>query len=77
MITFNHDDFLGDVAYIVENEVLLYAIDREIAQNENVQVQNEARVDRIRLKCNGCAQNEVHLKSGEVFTTDLLVSNFG
>lgn len=74
LITFNHDNFLGDVAYIVENDVLLYAIEKEIEKNSNVVVQNNSKIDKVRLQRDGEKQNVVHLKNGDIFTSELLVS---
>lgn len=65
---------MGDVAYIIENDVLLYAIEKEIAQNPNVTMLNDSRIDRVRLACEGHSSNRVYLKSGEVFSAELLVS---
>lgn len=73
LIQFNDDEFLSSVAYIVENEVLLYAIDKEIAKNPNIEIKNESKIEKVNLQCNGAPCNEVHLKSGEMFTSTLLV----
>lgn len=74
LITFNRDNFEGDVAFIVENDVLLYAIEREIAKNPNVTIRNESKIENVRLSCDGRPHNEVVLKSGEIITSELLVS---
>lgn len=74
LITFNRPDFIDDVAYIVENDVLLHAIEKEIEQNVNVTIQNDSRIDGVRLACDGHSSNKVYLKSGEVFSAELLVS---
>lgn len=75
LITFNRDNFEGDVAFIVENDVLLYAIEREIAKNPNVTIRNESKIENVRLSCDGGRpHNEVVLKSGEIITSELLVS---
>lgn len=74
MITFNREDFIEDVAYIVENDVLLHAVEKEIAKSTNVTIQNDSRIDRVRLSCDGHANNRVYLQSGEVLSADLLVS---
>lgn len=74
LITFNRADFVGDVAYIVENDVLLYAIEKEIRKSANVTIQNNSRIEQVRLACDGHYNNKVYLKSGEVFSAELLVS---
>lgn len=74
LIQFNDDEFVASVAYVVENEVLLYAIDKEIEKNSNVEIRNDSRIEKVNLQCNGAPCNEVHLKSGEMYTSTLLVS---
>lgn len=74
LITFNRDNFAGDVAYIVENDVLLYAIVKEIEKNPNVIIQNNAKIDQVRLQRDGRPRNMVYLKSGESYSAELLVS---
>lgn len=64
---------MASVAYIVENEVLLHAIENEIMKNSNVDIRNDSRIEKVHLQCNGSECNEVHLKSGETFTSELLV----
>lgn len=76
LITFNRPDFAGDVAYIVENDVLLYAIEKEIRKNPNVTIQNNSNIEQVRLACDGHYNNKVYLKSGEVFSAELLVSKY-
>lgn len=74
LITFNRDNFAGDVAYIIENDVLLYAIEKEIEQNANVTIRNCSKIEKVRLACDGHSNNKVYLQSGEVFSAELLVS---
>ena len=74
IITFNHDNFSDNVAYIVENDVLLHAILQEIARNPNITIQNDSKIDKVRLRRDGFANNMVYLKNGQTYSSDLLVS---
>lgn len=75
IITFNDDNFLKDVAYIVENDVLLFAILKEIEKCENVKIQNDSRIQKVVLQKDGVLNNLVYLQNGQVLSADLLVSS--
>lgn len=64
---------MGDVAYIVENDVLLHAILNEIEHNENVTIRNDTKIDKVLLERDGYTSSQVFLKSGENFSAELLV----
>lgn len=74
LITFSHDDFIHDVAYVVENDVLLYAILQEIEKNKNIEIQTSSRIDKVLLQKDGVLNNLVYLQNGQVYSADLLVS---
>lgn len=65
---------MHDVAYIVENDVLLYAILNEIEKTENVKIQNNSKIEKVLLQKDGVLNNLVYLQNGQVFSADLLVS---
>lgn len=75
MITFNHDHFNGNLAYIIENDVLLFAILKEVEKNSNIVIQNGAKIDKIQLESESGKTNEIHLTTGESFSAELLVSS--
>lgn len=74
LITFNHDNFIGNLAYIIENDILLFAILNEIAKKSNIVIQNDARIEKIQLESENGKTNEIHLTTGEQFSAELLVS---
>lgn len=75
LITFNYDNFIGNLAYIIENDILLFAILNEIEKKSNIVIQNDARIDKIQLESENGKTNEIHLTTGEQFSAELLVSN--
>lgn len=74
LITFNHDNFIGDVSYIVENDVLLHSVLKELEPFSNITIRNEAKIERISLEKDGLPCNKVELKTGEDFSAELLVN---
>lgn len=76
VIHFNHPNFNDKVACIVENDLMLEALYKQLTNLLNVQVKNESRLESCKLPKDGSGKSEVSLKSGEQFSCDLLVSNF-
>lgn len=76
LITFNHDNFIGDIAYIVENDVLLHSILKELEPSTNITIRNDAKIEHILLERDGLPFGKVQLATGENFTAELLVRNF-
>lgn len=76
MINFNHPNYSDSVACVVENDLMLESMYRQLNHLPNVQVRNDSRLQSCRLPKDGAPKSEVSLKSGEVFTCDLLVSKF-
>ncbi|KAL7298584.1 hypothetical protein TKK_0008355 [Trichogramma kaykai] len=74
MITFNEDHLEDDLAYIVENDLLLHAVDTILSGKNSVKVINNAKIDDIILSNTTGADSRLHLESGESFRTKLLVS---
>lgn len=74
MITFNHDNFIGDIAYIVENDVLLHSILKELEPFANITIRNDAKIDNVLLERDGLPFGKVRLATGENFTAELLVN---
>ncbi|KAL7021970.1 hypothetical protein ACKWTF_012091 [Chironomus riparius] len=76
-INFNHPNFSDSVACIVENDLMLEGMYRQLNDLLNVRIMNEAKIDYCLLPKDGAEKSEVTLKSGEKFTCDLLVGADG
>lgn len=76
MITFDNDDVLQPVAYIVENDLLLSAVGEELGGIENVTVVNDAKVKLYELPLEKNKTTKVKLEDGNVLQCSLLVSVF-
>lgn len=74
LITFNHDNFIGDVTYIVENDVLVHAILKELEPFSNISIRNGTKIDQVLLERDGLTFGKVQLNTGEEFSAELLVS---
>lgn len=74
MITFSGDAVAADMAFIVENDVLLHAVLKQLEGVVNVTVQNGSRIEEVQLASVPNGSGLVRLKSGEAFSCDLLVS---
>lgn len=74
LITFGHANPADTVAYIVENDVILHAILKELEHATNITIKNEAKIESVLLERDGAANGSVQLKTGETFTADLLVN---
>ncbi|XP_031617711.1 ubiquinone biosynthesis monooxygenase COQ6, mitochondrial [Contarinia nasturtii] len=77
LITFNHDNFIGDVAYVVENDVLVHSILKELQPYNNITIRNDAKIDKVILEQDGSTYGKVQLASGEDFSAELLVGADG
>lgn len=67
LITFNHDNFMGDVAYIVENDVLMQSILNELEPFTNITIQNDAKIEQVLLERDGLPFGKVQLATGGKF----------
>lgn len=70
----NHENFSDDMAYIVENDLLMSALLDELEKNSNVILKNSSSIDNVELPKDQNDHGGVSLKTGERFTCDLLVS---
>ncbi|CAB0038602.1 unnamed protein product [Trichogramma brassicae] len=77
MITFNEDHLEEDLAYIVENDLLLHAVDTILSGKNSVKIINNAKIDDIILSNTTGADSRLHLESGESFRTKLLIGADG
>lgn len=74
MITFNENHLSDEVAYIVENDLLLHAVNKQLSEKENVTVIYESKVAEVKLPQILAGYSTVQLKSGKRFKSKLLVS---
>ncbi|KDR03814.1 Ubiquinone biosynthesis monooxygenase COQ6, partial [Zootermopsis nevadensis] len=80
MITFSHDDMAEDIAYIVENDVLLAAVNKEVKElTENLTVMHESKIKGYELpQCYGTTCDvRVHLENGPSYVCSLLIGADG
>ncbi|XP_012285283.1 ubiquinone biosynthesis monooxygenase COQ6, mitochondrial [Orussus abietinus] len=76
IITFNEDHLAEELAYIVENDLLLYAVNKVLVEKP-VQVIHNARVENISLPKVHGESSKIVLQSGEQFTAKLLIGADG
>lgn len=74
MITFNEDYLSDEIAYIVENDLLLYAVNKQLEEKNSVRVIYNAKVENISLPETSGENAIVILQNGGNFGTKLLVS---
>lgn len=75
MITFNEDHLAEEFAYIVENDLLLYAVNQQLPKHPSIKIIHDARVEDIALPRNQGEDARIALQNGEEFRTKLLVSS--
>lgn len=61
------------MACIVENDVLVHAILKELEASSNVTIQNNSRIERVLLPKDGYQHGSVTLSTGENYSCDLMV----
>ncbi|CAF4868724.1 unnamed protein product [Pieris macdunnoughi] len=78
MITFSSTDILDDdVAYIVENDVLLHAVSKELSKSKNIETVYQAKIASYQLSQSQLShENIVKMSNGDTYSCDLLVSEF-
>lgn len=74
IITLNHDNFAEDMAYIVENDLLMSFLLQQLEQSPNVTLKSSASINSVQLPKDGFDSSGVTLKTGERYSCDLLVS---
>ncbi|KYM93567.1 PREDICTED: ubiquinone biosynthesis monooxygenase COQ6, mitochondrial [Cyphomyrmex costatus] len=77
MITFNEDLSSKELAYIVENDLLLHAINKQLSEKENITVIYNSKVTDIQLLKTGMEFVTILLQSGERYRARLLVGADG
>uniref|UniRef100_A0A2C9H898 Ubiquinone biosynthesis monooxygenase COQ6, mitochondrial n=1 Tax=Anopheles quadriannulatus TaxID=34691 RepID=A0A2C9H898_ANOQN len=77
LITFNYDDFAENISWIVENDVLLASIYRQLEGVPNVRVRYSSKLASCELIRDGADRSTVRLADGETLKCDLLVGADG
>lgn len=74
MITFQGDALTDDMAYIVENDVLVHSVLQEIEKHPNIVMQNNSKIETVQLADEAHNLGLVTLKTGEQYSCSLMVS---
>lgn len=74
MITFDNDNLIKHIAYILENDLLLSAVDKIVKEMSNVTVVHEAKIKDYNLANNAGDKTEVILNNDQKYHCSLLVS---
>lgn len=75
VLVFKPDGQDDDIAYIVENDVLLDAVGKILQTISNVQVVYESKISQCHLPEMDQDFTQVELENGEKYTCNLVVSN--
>ena len=77
-ITFSNDDMSNPVAYIIENDLMLWALYKRVNELANVCVQYDSRIkDYILPTSSDCIMAQAVLENDEKLTCDLLIGADG
>lgn len=74
MIEFNEDQLSEEIAYIVENNLLLHAVNEQLRDKEVVSILYNSNVENIKLPKILGEDVTVQLQNGKEYKTELLVS---
>ncbi|XP_015171176.1 PREDICTED: ubiquinone biosynthesis monooxygenase COQ6, mitochondrial [Polistes dominula] len=77
IITFNEDYLSKELAYIVENDLLLHAVNTQLHEKPNVNVVYNAKVTNLLLPSIEGANTKIQLENGKQYETKLLVGADG
>ncbi|XP_076637327.1 ubiquinone biosynthesis protein COQ6, mitochondrial [Colletes latitarsis] len=77
MIEFNEDHLSQEIAYIVENDLLLHAVNKQLADKNNVDVVYNSKVEAIKLPKLQGDDAEIQLQNGKKYSTKLLIGADG
>ncbi|XP_054258128.1 ubiquinone biosynthesis monooxygenase COQ6, mitochondrial [Macrosteles quadrilineatus] len=76
-VEFNNDNSTDPVAYIVENDILVDSVEKELKKADNVTVMNDTRVEEYTLPKHGNEEVQLRLTDGSTVTCNLLVGADG
>ncbi|KAK0163839.1 hypothetical protein PV328_002528 [Microctonus aethiopoides] len=77
MITFNEDYLANEIAYIVENDLVLHAVDKQLKEKSSVEVIYNAQVEDITLPAARGDDTLIKLQNGKQFKAKLLIGADG
>ncbi|XP_055615462.1 ubiquinone biosynthesis monooxygenase COQ6, mitochondrial [Toxorhynchites rutilus septentrionalis] len=77
LITFNYDDMAENIAWIVENDVLLASVYRQLEQVKNVEIRYSSKIEGCKLIRDGVDMSTVQLSNGDRLKCELLVGADG
>ena len=77
MIEFNEGNLANEIAYVVENDLLLHAVNKQLEEKENVNVIYASKVENIKLPKTQGDDAEVQLQNGNKYKTKLLIGADG
>lgn len=77
MITFNEDYLAEELAYIVENDLLIHALNKQLSKKNNVTVIYDSKVAEIKLPKTSTQDAVVQLQSGKQYISKLLIGADG
>ncbi|XP_058126983.1 ubiquinone biosynthesis monooxygenase COQ6, mitochondrial [Anopheles ziemanni] len=77
LITFNYDDLSENISWIVENDVLLASVYRQLQSVPSVEIRYASKLASCELIRDGAEKSTVQLASGERLCCDLLVGADG
>lgn len=76
MITFNEDHLSDEFAYIVENDLILHAVQKQVSAKPSVNVIYNSKVQNLELSTDSYKSSTVVLEDGTKYKAKLLVSVF-
>lgn len=77
MIVFNEDYLTEEIAYIVENDLLLHAVNKQLADKENVNIIYNSKVENIKLPKTQEEDAVIQLQDGTKYKSKLLIGADG
>ncbi|XP_065072879.1 ubiquinone biosynthesis monooxygenase COQ6, mitochondrial [Ochlerotatus camptorhynchus] len=77
LITFNYDDMADNISWIVENDVLLSSVYRQLEGVKNVEIRYSSRMEECSLIRDGAEKSTVRLSNGDRVQCELLVGADG
>ncbi|KAK9306057.1 hypothetical protein QLX08_003119 [Tetragonisca angustula] len=77
MIVFNEDYLTKEIAYIVENDLLLHAVNKQLTDKENVNVIYNSKIENIKLPKTLEENAQIQLQDGTKYKAKLLIGADG